>query len=138
MNVVIFGKGFGRPRQISLTGRSLALLGTVCSAALCSVAFFAGYLYSSQTGSGISVQDAHEMTANLDAERAAIEEIRQQAEDELDALAIRIGQMNARVIRLDALGRRLTEMADISADEFDFDSEPALGGPEEPGGYPIR
>jgi murein DD-endopeptidase MepM/ murein hydrolase activator NlpD len=36
------------------------------------------------------------------------------------------------VIRLDALGRRLTEMANLSDGEFDFDSEPALGGPEEP------
>ncbi len=47
-------------------------------------------------------------------------------------LAIRIGQMNARVIRLDALGRRLTEMADLEDGEFDFNSEPAMGGPEEP------
>ena len=37
-----------------------------------------------------------------------------------------------RMIRLDALGRRLTEMADIDGGEFDFDSDPALGGPEEP------
>ena len=40
--------------------------------------------------------------------------------------------MNARIIRLDALGRRLTDMADLEDGEFDFDSEPALGGPEEP------
>jgi murein DD-endopeptidase MepM/ murein hydrolase activator NlpD len=40
--------------------------------------------------------------------------------------------MNARVIRLDALGRRLTDMADIDDGEFNFDSDPALGGPEEP------
>ncbi|NNE61499.1 MAG: M23 family metallopeptidase, partial [Woeseia sp.] len=32
----------------------------------------------------------------------------------------------------DALGRRLTEMADLAEGEFDFDSTPALGGPEEP------
>ena len=40
--------------------------------------------------------------------------------------------MNARVIRLDALGRRLTQMADLQDGEFDFDSPPSLGGPEEP------
>ena len=38
--------------------------------------------------------------------------------------------MNAHVIRLDALGRRLTEMANLDKGEFDFDSEPAVGGPE--------
>ena len=40
--------------------------------------------------------------------------------------------MNARMIRLDAVGRRLTDMADIDDSEFDFDSDPAVGGPEEP------
>jgi murein DD-endopeptidase MepM/ murein hydrolase activator NlpD len=39
--------------------------------------------------------------------------------------------MNARIIRLDALGRRLTEMADLEEGEFEFDSIPAIGGPEE-------
>jgi len=41
--------------------------------------------------------------------------------------------MNAHVIRLDALGRRLTEMADIDSREFNFDRDPPRGGPEEEG-----
>lgn len=132
MNVVIFGKGFGKTRQISLTGRASFAVATCYSGMLCAAAFVGGYWYSSWTGSGVSVDEARTVSVQLDAERAAIETIRQETEDNLDALAIRIGQMNARVIRLDALGRRLTEMADISGDEFDFDAEPAMGGPEEP------
>ena len=132
MNVVIFGKGFGRPRQISLGGRAVSVLVTLFSGVLCAAAFAGGYWYSTLTGSGVSLEDARVMTAELAGERAAIETIRQETEDTLDALAIRIGQMNARVIRLDALGRRLTEMADIDAEEFDFDATPAMGGPEEP------
>jgi len=38
--------------------------------------------------------------------------------------------MSAHVIRLDALGRRLTEMAHLDKGEFNFDSPPAIGGPE--------
>ena len=132
MNVVIFGKGFGKPRQISLTGRTVVALSFALSALLVGGAFMGGYWYSSYNGSGVSFAKADQVAAELEAERAAIAEIRQQAEDKLDALAINIGQMNARVIRLDALGRRLTDMADISADEFDFDTAPAVGGPEEP------
>ncbi|MDX1481474.1 MAG: M23 family metallopeptidase [Woeseiaceae bacterium] len=132
MNVVIFGKGLGRPRQINLTGRMFACLTMLTAATLVTGAFAGGYWYSSLNGSGVSLDEAEQLQAKVAAEREAIEAVRQQAEDELDALAIRIGQMNARVIRLDALGRRLTEMADISADEFDFDTEPAMGGPEEP------
>jgi murein DD-endopeptidase MepM/ murein hydrolase activator NlpD len=40
--------------------------------------------------------------------------------------------MNAHVVRLDALGARLTQMAGLKDGEFDFSSQPSLGGPEEP------
>ena len=131
MNVVIFGKGFGKPRQINLTGRGAALVGIVIAGFLGSITFAAGYWYSAQTGSGVSLAEVIDLTDALDSQKDEIAETRQQTEDTLDALAIRIGQMNARVIRLDALGRRLTEMADLEDGEFDFDSEPAIGGPEE-------
>ena len=132
MNVVIFGKGFGKPRQINLSGRACAALASAFAAVLISIAFVGGYWYSSLTGSGVSVYEVADLMNDLDEHRNAIDTTRQQSEDTLDALAIRIGQMNARVIRLDALGRRLTDMAELDDGEFDFDSEPALGGPEEP------
>jgi murein DD-endopeptidase MepM/ murein hydrolase activator NlpD len=131
MNVVIFGKGFGKPRQINLSGRGAAAVGVVLAGFLGSLAFAAGYWYSAQTGSGVSFAEVMNLTDALDSQKIEIAETRQQTEDTLDALAIRIGQMNARVIRLDALGRRLTEMADLEDGEFDFDNEPAIGGPEE-------
>jgi murein DD-endopeptidase MepM/ murein hydrolase activator NlpD len=94
--------------------------------------FASGYWYSSQTGSGLSESEVAQVAEELQLQRDSIDIIRQGNEDTLDALAIRVAQMNARIIRLDALGRRLTDMADIDDGEFDFDSEPALGGPEEP------
>lgn len=132
MNVVIFGKGFGKPRQINLTGTSALAAAIVVSGSLFFAAFAGGLWYAAQSGSGMQVADLKVLESELSQQRDAIATTRQQTEDTLDALAIRLGQMNARVIRLDALGRRLTEMANLSDGEFDFDSEPALGGPEEP------
>jgi hypothetical protein len=132
MNVVIFGKGFGKPRQISLSGPVAGVAAFVVAAIVMSAGFAGGYFYSSATGSGVSTTELGELAEQLLAERESIDAIRQGNEDTLDALAIRIAQMNARMIRLDAVGRRLTEMADIDPSEFNFDSEPALGGPEEP------
>lgn len=132
MNVVIFGKGFGKPRQISLSGSAAAAAAVVVAGVLCCGAFAGGYWYSARSGSGLSTSEVGTLTADLHRQRDAIAATRQETEDTLDALAIRIGQMNARVIRLDALGRRLTEMADLDDGEFDFDAEPAMGGPEEP------
>lgn len=132
MNVVIFGRGFGKPRQLNLTGRSAALFAVLLAAGLCCAGFAGGYLYSAKTGSGVPLAEVRTLSEHLEMQRAAISDTRQETEDTLDALAIRIGQMNARVIRLDALGRRLTDMADLNDGEFDFDSTPAIGGPEEP------
>lgn len=132
MNVVIFGKGFGKTRQVGLSGLTAGLAVGAVALIVTAAGFLGGYWYSSSTGSGISVSELARLTGELDAQRETIENIRQGNEDTLDALAIRIAQMNARMIRLDAVGRRLTEMADIDDGEFDFDSDPAMGGPEVP------
>jgi murein DD-endopeptidase MepM/ murein hydrolase activator NlpD len=132
MKVVVFGKGFGKPRQVNLSGGAALCAAALVAGSLCCAAFAGGYWYSSHNGSGMSLAQVESLANELAAQREAIESTRRQTEDTMDALAIRIGQMNARIIRLDALGRRLTEMADLDDGEFDFDSEPALGGPEEP------
>lgn len=49
--------------------------------------------------------------------------------DNMDALAQRLGRLQAHVIRLDALGNRLITIAQLENGEFDFESEPAQGGP---------
>jgi len=132
MNVVIFGKGFGKPRQLNLSGLSASAVAVVCVGVVSVIGFAAGHWYSSVTGSGMSMDEIAQLSDELHLQRGHINSIRQGNEDTLDALAIRIAQMNARIIRLDALGRRLTDMADLDDGEFDFDSDPALGGPEEP------
>jgi len=132
MNVVIFGKGFGKPRQVNLTGFSAGLTIAAVAGLIIGGGFMAGSWHASHTGSGVSTDELEGLTGQLQEQRTSIETIRQENEDTLDALSIRIAQMNARMIRLDALGRRLTDMADIDDGEFDFDSDPAVGGPEEP------
>ena len=132
MNVVIFGKGFGRPRQINLSGVTAGLGIAVIAGGIIGIGFVTGSWHAARTGSGVSNTELGGITAQLESQRDGIDAIRQENEDTLDALSIRIAQMNARVIRLDALGRRLTEMAEIEDGEFDFNSDPAVGGPEEP------
>jgi murein DD-endopeptidase MepM/ murein hydrolase activator NlpD len=65
------------------------------------------------------------------AEQAQIAQLRSQMQDKVDALAMRLGLLDASIIRLNALGKRLTAMANINSSEFDFDHDPAVGGPED-------
>ena len=131
MNVVIFGKGFRSPRQVNLTGMTAGLSIVVVVALIVSAGFVVGSWHASRTASRVSLDELQGLTGKLDEQRNSINTIRQENEGTLDALSIRIAQMNARMIRLDALGRRLIDMANIDDGEFDFDSNPAVGGPEE-------
>jgi murein DD-endopeptidase MepM/ murein hydrolase activator NlpD len=66
----------------------------------------------------------------LNNERQAIEQARRDAEIHLNALAQRLGHMQAELLRLNALGQRLVRMAGLDRSEFDFTEQPAMGGPE--------
>ncbi|MFP5304952.1 MAG: M23 family metallopeptidase [Gammaproteobacteria bacterium] len=63
-------------------------------------------------------------------QREALEDARAGAEQKSAALARRIAQLQAHVLRLDAAGQRLTEVAGLDSGEFNFGQPPALGGPE--------
>jgi murein DD-endopeptidase MepM/ murein hydrolase activator NlpD len=47
----------------------------------------------------------------------------------LDALAVKVGELQARIMRLDAFGERLAKAAGIKREEFRFDEKPGQGGP---------
>jgi murein DD-endopeptidase MepM/ murein hydrolase activator NlpD len=98
--------------------------------AVLGVVLFAGVKIGSSRAASDPGKQVVEWTANLEEQRAQVLATRRELQDRLDALAGRVGQMNAHVIRLDALGRRLTDMANLDKGEFDFDREPAVGGPE--------
>lgn len=64
------------------------------------------------------------------ADRSALAEVRQQSADTLHALTLKFADMQAKLVRLDALGERLVNVANIKSDEFDFSVEPGIGGPD--------
>lgn len=63
-------------------------------------------------------------------QRREIREAQESTRRHLDALALRLGEMQARILRLDALGERLADQGKLDTSEFNFDQEPARGGLE--------
>ena len=129
MNLILFTKRLGRPVTIDLgSGRAFAAL---CAAAVAAGALLfgagAGWAYW-QGADGRLLADA--WTQEFERQRTEIAAARDAAENGVDALAMRVGRLHAHVLRLDALGQRLTQMAELDGGEFDFDHPPALGGPE--------
>ncbi|HUH31341.1 MAG TPA: M23 family metallopeptidase [Rhodanobacter sp.] len=62
---------------------------------------------------------------------AQLRTVRAEAQRDLDALAIKLGQLQAQSTRLNALGERLAQVGKLDASEFNFDQQPAVGGPED-------
>lgn len=72
-----------------------------------------------------------ELEAIFKRERKALEEADRESQAQLDAFAGRVGAMQAEILRLNALGERLVDMADLDAEEFDFENPPPVGGPDD-------
>lgn len=128
MNVIVFSRRLGLARQFELH-RPLPLCLTIGVAILLLTStFWLGLMWGRGDFSGADVPS--EWRRAIAAQRAEIGAVRREAEERLDALASRVGRIHAHVLRIDALGRRITQMAGLDKGEFNFDQEPATGGPE--------
>ena len=76
-----------------------------------------------------SVAAAHEQS---------LEATRRDAQREINALAARMGELQAQANRLNALGDRLARGAGLEGGEFDFDRPVGIGGPEAASDMPAR
>src|SRR4026208_1023441 len=64
----------------------------------------------------------------LSAQEAEAERSRSFVQQNLNARAVKLGEMQAQLTRLDALGERLSSNAGVRAQEFRFSEAPGLGG----------
>jgi len=104
--------------------------------ALMAGAWFAGGIWGAQSPLGEFT--LARWNKDLAAQSDELARIQQGVDDQVATLATRVGRMQAQLIRLDALGKHLTEVAKLPRGEFDFDQPPALGGPESgPGEGPV-
>ena len=70
-----------------------------------------------------------EMQHQIVVQKKEITAGRDQAQNSLAAMTVKLAKLRSRLVRLDALGEQLTEIADLNDGEFDFSSTPGLGGP---------
>lgn len=129
MNIVFFTKQKGRVACLQMSRVRCALTGFVMLAVPAALVF-GGYQFGKYSSVADSDPVTEQMRAELVSHREAVSQAKAEAERNITALSQQLGRMQARVIRLDALGRRLTEIAKLDKGEFDFDAEPAQGGPQ--------
>jgi murein DD-endopeptidase MepM/ murein hydrolase activator NlpD len=57
------------------------------------------------------------------------QETEKEMRDQLNSLAVKLGELQARLMRLDAFGERLGKAANMKSEEFRFSETPGQGGP---------
>ena len=115
MNIIFFNRKHNRPIRLQLNPK---LIGTAAAGLFVLAGFVgaAGYWAYDQLTASPTIQLS-------DADRAQ--------QEELAAMSARMADIQARMMRIDALGAHLAESAKVKGDEFDFSHKPPMGGPEE-------
>lgn len=134
MNIILIPSSrHGQGRNTTLSQRHLVLIASVVFVALPillgAMAFYAQDMLSKYGADSMMSAQRRELAA----QRTEIDDAKRNAEAHLNALAQRLGQLQAQVMRLNALGGRLTRMAGLDPREFNFSADAAMGGPETPG-----
>ena len=131
MNIQLLVSSARGPRTIDLSEKKYRLIVPLFALAVMLVLFFSGFLVAKHIMPAGTANSADQWYTTLLEERKDIEQISEQATNDINALALSLGRMEARSIRLDALGSRLASLAGLGEEEFDFTGTPAVGGPED-------
>jgi murein DD-endopeptidase MepM/ murein hydrolase activator NlpD len=127
MQIILFREKSGRAQPRRIPGALVVVVALLVVAGLIGnvlivTRFLDGNLLDSQVIA--SWQD------RLNGQRSEIDRIQSQSRVEMDAIGRRLAVMQARLLRMEALGERVAEVAQLDEGEFRFDEPPALGGPE--------
>lgn len=79
-------------------------------------------------GTGASVGYTATLRSQVDSQQAQLHTTQREAQREINALAARLGELQAEANRLNALGERLTRIGQLQDGEFDFSQPVGVGG----------
>lgn len=129
MNVIIVANFLKAPKKLVVRDPRVALaLGAVFSLIL---GLGATIGYFSRSVDAAAAVELVQLRTMVQEQQRTLEENRDSAEREVNALAVRLAELQAVATRLNALGERLTRVGQLDEGEFDFSEPPAMGGPEQ-------
>jgi murein DD-endopeptidase MepM/ murein hydrolase activator NlpD len=134
MNVIIAAKFLRAPKKLAFDQPKVAGIALGAIFLVLATAFGAGYL--TRGANGAALEEIARMQAQLDAQSLELAQARDDAQREVNAIAARVGELQAQANRLNALGDRLTRVGKLKDGEFNFGELPGQGGGESAGDVP--
>ncbi|SFE97723.1 M23 family metallopeptidase [Nitrosomonas sp. Nm166] len=125
MNIIFISNKSERARKITLTGKRIALLISIFILITIALALILNFI-SLRYADRIDAPLLRAVLVNPQEERH--QKIQTHLQDNLNVMASKLGQMQAQLLRLDALGERLVESSGIKSRDFLFDVTPGQGG----------
>ncbi|MDX8380521.1 MAG: M23 family metallopeptidase [Ghiorsea sp.] len=93
--------------------------------------------YDMRKNLNLSIQTLNNERLTFSRQKLAFDASLKAEKDKMNVYARSVGKMQARLSRLDSLGKRLIQTSSISPSEFNFDVQPAFGGPRIPMGSEV-
>jgi len=125
VQIIVIPSRLAKARTLSVSTRHL--VASLFAALVLLLAMTAGlYWLTFRFATDIKVPLVQQLV--LSAQQGEAERARQFVQQNLNAMAVKLGEMQAQLARLDALGDRLSTLAGIRPQEFRFSEAPGLGG----------
>ncbi len=129
MKVILVDQRHGHTRTLVLSGWLKGLLSVCILGAPVAFGYFGYQLAVSHEPQEYALETALELNEELQSSADALARLKQESQAQLEALTVRLASLQARLLRMEALGERITAVAQLDAGEFDFNAEPGVGGP---------
>jgi murein DD-endopeptidase MepM/ murein hydrolase activator NlpD len=102
----------------------------VISTGLVVAAAWAGFGTNLLGGRQMDPQTVAHWRQEVEAQRLELQDLLDRSTAETQAVGRQLAQMQARLLRMEALGARVAEVADLDDGEFSFDQPVPVGGPD--------
>lgn len=134
MQIIVVDQRLSRARTVTLSPRMFAAaVSGLTVAVLLSVVGL--YAVTFRVAAAFEIPYVRDLASSL--MRNEIERNEQFMRDNVSAMARRLGEMQAQLMRLDALGERVAKLAGIRPEEFNFRDLPGRGGVESSDARPL-
>lgn len=125
MNIILISDNLAKARTLTLTSTHFVLLAGAFLFAAMLLAMGLNYL-SLRYADKIDSPSLRSLVLSVQQEEH--QKTQSYLRDSLNAMAVRMGQMQAQLLRLDSVGERLAELSGIKPQEFLFNQNPGQGG----------
>ena len=126
MNIILVSDSLAKSRHVTLSQRQVL---AIAFGILLSGFVLAMATYVVTMKFAVDLRNPYLRTLLASLHEDELKRSEAEMKENVNALAAKVGELQARILRLDAFGERLAKAAGIKREEFRFDEPPGQGGP---------